>query len=131
VDAVRLFGSVQYQGDEFWDLFTNLAVSNLASTSDVHLLLDLFRGFASARRGSDALWELFVKKINKTPHPNEAAKTAAILRMLLEVEIESKDGSFLGLSLDSLLAQVRPGLVARRLTRNTPLRPAKTSTESP
>ncbi len=111
VDAVRLFGAVQYQGDEFWDLFTTLAVSNLATIADVHLLLDLVRGFASARRGSDTLWELFVKKINSTPHPNEAAKTAAALRMLLDIEIEQQDGAYLGLSLASLMPLLQPGLV--------------------
>lgn len=77
----------------------------------MHLLIDLMRGFASAKRGSDLLWEFFVKKITKTPHPNEAAKTAAVLRLLLEVEVEPKGGSYFGLSLDALLPLLGPGLV--------------------
>lgn len=111
MDAVRLFGAARYQGDECWDLFTKLTLCNLPSLVDPHLLLDLVRGFASAKRGSDALWELFAKKLLKTTHPNEAAKTAAALRMLLEVEVEPKDGAYFGFSLSALLQLVQPGLV--------------------
>lgn len=63
VSFVKLFGTLRYQNDHFWELATELVLHNFKRIQNEHIKLDLLRGYAAAKRGSDEFWKYTVQHL--------------------------------------------------------------------
>lgn len=63
VSFVKLFGSLRYQNDHFWEVATELVLHNFKRLKNEHVKLDLLRGYAAAKRGSDEFWKYTVQHL--------------------------------------------------------------------
>lgn len=54
---------MKYQNDHFWETATELVLHNFKRIQSEHVKLEILRGYAAAKRGSDEFWRYTVKHL--------------------------------------------------------------------
>lgn len=63
VSFVKVLGNMKYQNDHFWETATELVLHNFKRIQSEHVKLEILRGYAAAKRGSDEFWRYTVKHL--------------------------------------------------------------------
>lgn len=63
VTFVKILGNMKYQNDHFWETATDLVLHNFKRIKSEHVKIEILRGYAAAKRGSDEFWRYTVKHL--------------------------------------------------------------------
>lgn len=77
---MKIFGSLKYQNDKFWELMTELVLLNFTRVASEQLKLDILRGYAASKRGSDEFWKYTIEHLMEECSPNNTLFHEPLLR---------------------------------------------------
>lgn len=82
----RVFSECKYDSDNFWELVTEVSSNNFKKLTWTQKM-DLMKAYSTARRGSNELWEHFIKHVLDDPAADQLERDVALVAYSAEVDL--------------------------------------------